>query len=556
LLSDTERTVFDRLGVFPASFDEAAAVAVCAIEGIERWDVIDALASLVAKSMVGAERSGDTARYQLLETLRHFARDLAGDLDGLRRRHARYFAGFAERAGVGAMSPEELVWWPKVEAEMDNLRSATSWAFDATATDDVALGVQILAGLAGVAFYRGGSGISGWASAGLGRADGLDAAQRQILAGLVALDANFLGQYERATALGQRVIAEAQTFNPGLLGALNAVSISSLAGGDFSGALAVLADGRTRLDASGIDDWMSVYMATVASFVAQMGGDYDTTRSEAERAVRDAGRIGAPTLVACALGAHAWAIADDDPEEALAAADECVQLSEAGAGDFAYSPNLALGAMLREAAGDQPGALDALRKAVEYDARTGNRVYMAMALTRTALVLAGSPDAFTAAATLDGALAGPVLGIVPRWLTPPQQKRYEQRLAAISAGLGEDGTARARRRGAAMTYDEIVAYTLDQLGRLADRSTTRSNGAFLARVRTCPTASGADLPEGDRHLNSAPAQRLHGASDAMAHQGRNPIAMPPMTKLRPNGQDPLSLRRPRDACAHPYPLGG
>jgi hypothetical protein len=32
--------------------------------------MIDALASPVAKSMVGAERSGDTTRYQLLETLR------------------------------------------------------------------------------------------------------------------------------------------------------------------------------------------------------------------------------------------------------------------------------------------------------------------------------------------------------------------------------------------------------------------------------------------------------------------------------------------------------
>ena len=101
LLDEAERTVFDRLGVFPSSFDESAAIAVCATDGVERWDVIDALASLVAKSMVGSEPTGDTVRYQLLETLRHFARDRAGDLDGLRRQHARHYAAFAEAAAAG-----------------------------------------------------------------------------------------------------------------------------------------------------------------------------------------------------------------------------------------------------------------------------------------------------------------------------------------------------------------------------------------------------------------------------------------------------------------------
>ena len=63
LLTDTERAVFDRLGVFPSSFDVPAAIAVCGGDGIERWDVIDALASLVAKSMMGAEPAGDTRTY-------------------------------------------------------------------------------------------------------------------------------------------------------------------------------------------------------------------------------------------------------------------------------------------------------------------------------------------------------------------------------------------------------------------------------------------------------------------------------------------------------------
>ena len=138
-----------RLGVFPASFDEAAAVAVCAGDGIERWDVIDALASLVAKSLVGADESGEATRYQLLETLRHFARDrAAGSLDDLRRRHAAHYAAFAEEAGPGLASPDELRWRPRVTADLDNLRAAASWAFDAPDVGDLVLGVRVIDGLA------------------------------------------------------------------------------------------------------------------------------------------------------------------------------------------------------------------------------------------------------------------------------------------------------------------------------------------------------------------------------------------------------------------------
>ena len=73
LLGDTERKVFDRLGVFPATFDAAAAEAVAADE-IEDWDVIDALSSLVAKSMLVADRtSTGSTRYQMLETMRQCA---------------------------------------------------------------------------------------------------------------------------------------------------------------------------------------------------------------------------------------------------------------------------------------------------------------------------------------------------------------------------------------------------------------------------------------------------------------------------------------------------
>src|SRR4029077_14570973 len=73
LLDERERIVFDRLSVCAGSFDARAAQAGVAGDGIEAWDVLDALTDLVAKSMIVAEEAADGAmRYQMLETLRQY----------------------------------------------------------------------------------------------------------------------------------------------------------------------------------------------------------------------------------------------------------------------------------------------------------------------------------------------------------------------------------------------------------------------------------------------------------------------------------------------------
>jgi predicted ATPase len=49
LLRGIEQHVFDRLGVFAASFDTAAAVAVTGVGGLDDWATRQALAGLVHK---------------------------------------------------------------------------------------------------------------------------------------------------------------------------------------------------------------------------------------------------------------------------------------------------------------------------------------------------------------------------------------------------------------------------------------------------------------------------------------------------------------------------
>jgi predicted ATPase/transcriptional regulator with XRE-family HTH domain len=75
LLGETEQRLFGAVGVFPASFDADAAVAVAAAAGLERWDVLDGLTGLIGQSLLAEEEGPDQAsRYRLLETMRAYAR--------------------------------------------------------------------------------------------------------------------------------------------------------------------------------------------------------------------------------------------------------------------------------------------------------------------------------------------------------------------------------------------------------------------------------------------------------------------------------------------------
>ncbi len=167
LLGEREREVFDRLGMFAGSFDARAAQAVVVGDGVEAWDVLDALAELVAKSMVVAEETAeDTTRYQMLETLRQYAReriDEQGDPDRWRRRHGEYSAAWAEEAGAGLVGPDELAWRSRESAELDNLRAAVTWALDRDDPDDIALALRIIGALADELLmnFSGGSGRVG-----------------------------------------------------------------------------------------------------------------------------------------------------------------------------------------------------------------------------------------------------------------------------------------------------------------------------------------------------------------------------------------------------------
>ena len=135
LLTRAEQLLLGRLSVFTESFDLDAAEAVCSLGDIEAFDVTNLLGSLVDKSLVVTEPTGEALRYRLLETIRQFAADrLAatgeGEAAAFAAAHCAHFLSVAETAAPHLTGPDQGSWLARLDADQANLRRAARYAAD------------------------------------------------------------------------------------------------------------------------------------------------------------------------------------------------------------------------------------------------------------------------------------------------------------------------------------------------------------------------------------------------------------------------------------------
>ncbi|WP_322938108.1 AfsR/SARP family transcriptional regulator [Nocardioides bizhenqiangii] len=129
LLSDVERTVFNRLSVFQGGWTLTSAEAVVGDAALPAGEVLDTIGRLVERSMIAAE-PGPTTRYRMLETLRHYATEqlaASGEVEELAERHARYFRGVAEQAEIDLRGHGQRETLRLLREEQPNIRAAISW---------------------------------------------------------------------------------------------------------------------------------------------------------------------------------------------------------------------------------------------------------------------------------------------------------------------------------------------------------------------------------------------------------------------------------------------
>ncbi|TME39743.1 MAG: tetratricopeptide repeat protein [Chloroflexi bacterium] len=131
LLSDPQQATLRKLSVFAGGISLEAAEEVCAGAIIEPADVVDLLADLVAKSLLVVDRTGDDARYRMLETIRQYASERlldAGEAEPVRDRHRAWFQALAEQAEPELRGSRQADWHDRLQTEHDNLRAALGWA--------------------------------------------------------------------------------------------------------------------------------------------------------------------------------------------------------------------------------------------------------------------------------------------------------------------------------------------------------------------------------------------------------------------------------------------
>jgi predicted ATPase/DNA-binding winged helix-turn-helix (wHTH) protein len=146
-LTEGEQHLLKQLSIFRGNFSIRAVQGVC-LQGTPSGPVEDALASLVAKSLVSINRENSETTYRLLDTTRSYAAsklEKSGELSKLAAAHAAYCVKFFEDAAENWSTCPSLAWHQKYVPHIENLRAALNWSFSESGDPSQGIALTIAA---------------------------------------------------------------------------------------------------------------------------------------------------------------------------------------------------------------------------------------------------------------------------------------------------------------------------------------------------------------------------------------------------------------------------
>jgi predicted ATPase/class 3 adenylate cyclase len=132
LLLEKEKTLFARLAIFVGGCRLEAAEKVCDYDGTFGPELLDALDSLVEKSLLRQRQDSDgEPRFWMLETIREFGIELleaSDELQGACERHAVWTAEATEVLDADSRTGDHPAFLARMDDEYANVREAVAWA--------------------------------------------------------------------------------------------------------------------------------------------------------------------------------------------------------------------------------------------------------------------------------------------------------------------------------------------------------------------------------------------------------------------------------------------
>jgi predicted ATPase/class 3 adenylate cyclase len=141
LLNLSEQALLRRLGIFIGGFTLEAAETVAAGAPIE--DVVEALGSLLDKSLLGSRAQHGEGRLVMLESIRDFALEelaAAGETQQVSTRHKEFYLALVEESEPYLNRQGQVATIDRLAADLDNIRAALRVALEAS---DVASGLRL-----------------------------------------------------------------------------------------------------------------------------------------------------------------------------------------------------------------------------------------------------------------------------------------------------------------------------------------------------------------------------------------------------------------------------
>ncbi len=464
LLTPLEQTIFARLAVFVGGCTLDEAELVCADANLPTARCFELLASLLNKSLLNKEEQAGATRYQMLETIREYAAEklaASSEEQVVRTRHATTYLRLAETAEPELRKAQQAEWLNRLEADHDNLRAALQWSVSHSDPD---LTLRLSGSLWTFWVTHGhlseGQRWLAVALAAAGSTESAAAAKALHGAANIALQQ---GDYHKAQQLYEQVVQLQDKLHDqkGVAAALNNLGIIAEYQGAYLNAQSLYQDSLAIQRRLG-EKWSIAASLNNLAIVANILGAGDTASELMVESLALRRELGDKRGVAQSLGMRAEAaIKRADYENAQADLAEAVSLTRTLKDRWLMANLLGSSTDVATALSDHAAALRFALEAIRLLAQLHDRRGLTTMLYKLATILVLQQPAV--ATVLLGAEEG-LRATIGSPIPVDYLATYEALVGKARSALSNPDFAAAWAEGRAMSFEQAVAYALQQIG--------------------------------------------------------------------------------------------